>query len=141
MVPVARDEGINGDDIEACSDHHAFAKLFPTSEAREVRACYDAMQRYFFSASQPRVSTSVSLPACLVVRLFGTVSQLFFGWLCMSSVASACVIVCAYQCTVCIWRRPVRTFVCKCHFRLCLGYCLLNRPLFPCHPSLLCVPL
>ena len=79
MVSVARDEGINGSDIAACSDHHAFAKLFPTSEAREARACFDAMQRYFFSASQPRVSSSESLPACLAVSLFGTVSQLLWS--------------------------------------------------------------
>ena len=50
MVSEARDEGINGNDIKACLDHHALAKLFPTSEAREARACFDAMQRYFFSA-------------------------------------------------------------------------------------------
>ena len=74
MVSVVTAKSINGDDIAACSDHHAFAELFLTSEAREVRACYDAMQRYFFSASQTRVSTSDSLPACLVVSLFGTVS-------------------------------------------------------------------
>ena len=199
MIPVARDEGIRGDDIEACSDHHAFAKLFPTSDAREARACFDAMQRYLFSASQTRVSTSDSLPsclpachpacrlvclpaclpagfsvclpgclpaslppchptclpacvlaclpaspspyllpaclcACLAVSLFGTVSQVFLGRLCMLSMASACVIVCAHQSSLCIWRRPLHTIVCKCHFRI--SFRLSFRPLYS---SLLCV--
>ena len=70
MIPVVRDEGINGNDIEACSDHRAFAKLLPTSdaqEARKARACFDAMQRYFFSVAQTRVSISDSLPDLTVI--------------------------------------------------------------------------
>ena len=62
MVLEARDEGINGDDIAACSDHRAFANLFPTSEARKARACFDAMQGYFFSTLQTRVSAGDFLP-------------------------------------------------------------------------------
>ena len=93
MIPVVRDEGINGDDIAACSsDHHAFGKLFPTSKAPEARECFDAVQRYLFSAVQTRVSTR----DCLIGSLFGTVSQLIFGRLCTLSVASACVSVCSY---------------------------------------------
>ena len=61
MVPLVTAKGINGSDIEACSDHRAFAKLFPASDARQTRkarACFDAMQRYLFSAAQMRVSAS-----------------------------------------------------------------------------------
>ena len=64
MIPAVKDKGIDGNDIEACSDNRAFAKLFPTSDAREARkarACFDAIQRYLFSAAQTRVSTSDSL--------------------------------------------------------------------------------
>ena len=83
MIPVVRDEGINGDDIAACSsDHHAFGKLFPTSKAQEARKCFDAVQRYLFSAVQTRVSTR----DCLIVSLFGMVSELLLGRLCTLSV-------------------------------------------------------
>ena len=66
MVPLVTAKGISGNDIKACSDHRAFAKLFPALEAREsrkARACFDAMQRYLFSAAQMRVSASDSLHA------------------------------------------------------------------------------
>ena len=65
MIPLVRNEGINGDDIAACSDHRAFAQLFPTSDAREARKareCFEAMRVYLFSAAQTRVSTYDSLP-------------------------------------------------------------------------------
>ena len=69
MIPVVRDEGINGKDIAACSsDHHAFGKLFPTSKAQEARECFEAMKRFLFSATQKRVSSSNSLPSRLSVN-------------------------------------------------------------------------
>ena len=64
LAPVVKDKRINGSAIAACSDHRAFAKLFPALEAREsrkARACFDAMQRYLFSAAQTRVSAGDSL--------------------------------------------------------------------------------
>ena len=104
MVPLVTAKGINGSDIEACSDHHAFAKLFPASDARQTRkarACFDAMQRYLFSASQTRVRTSDSL--CLHVNLFGMVLELLLGEFCMTPSVSAFVIACDRQSFVCIW--------------------------------------
>ena len=60
IVPVVANEGINGGDIEACSDHHDFGKLVPISNAQEA---FDVLERYFFSVAQKRVSAGDSLPS------------------------------------------------------------------------------
>ena len=62
MVPVVVAQGIDGNDIAACSDHRTFTKLFPTSKAREARECFDAIQRNLVSAAQTRVSSNGILP-------------------------------------------------------------------------------